>query len=181
MGYFACLDVHYEADDANACAVVFASGPPERIIAEYCQAITQAEEYVPGEFYKRELPSLLAVFGQIREQIDLILIDGYVWLGNGRKGLGWYLFEELSGKIPVIGVAKSYFAGASGYATVYRGTSSKPLYVTSIGMDLDTAALLISSMGGSHRIPHILKRVDQLTRERDGSRNNIHRPLDGRQ
>lgn len=164
MGYFASLDVHYKAADANACAVVFEPGPPERIVAEYCQVIFQTEEYVPGEFYRRELPCLLAVLGQIREQIDLIVIDGYVWLGHGRKGLGWYLFEELSGKIPVIGVAKSYFAGASGYAAVYRGMSSKPLYVTSIGLDLGEAARLIRNMGGPYRIPQVLKRADQLAR-----------------
>lgn len=42
--------------------------------------------YQPGEFYRRELPCLLAVLacGPVAE---VIVVDGYVWLGPERAGL----------------------------------------------------------------------------------------------
>ena len=52
--------------------------------------------YVPGQFYRRELPCLLAVFGLVRQPLEIILIDGYVWLdAQGMPGLGGHLFDAL--------------------------------------------------------------------------------------
>jgi len=40
---------------------------------------------------------------------EFIVIDGYVFTdGISRPGLGFYLYNSLSCKTPVIGVAKSY-------------------------------------------------------------------------
>lgn len=179
MSYSACLDVHYDARFAHACAVVFELGPPERVVAEYCHVIHDVEDYVPGEFYRRELPCLLAIYGCIKESLDLIFIDGYVWLGDGRKGLGAYLYGDVPGAIPVIGVAKSPFAGGSGHALVYRGESRKPLYVTSVGIELDEAASTVRNLGGGHRIPEVLKRADRLSRSRyGGSREDPAPPME---
>lgn len=55
------------------------------------------------------------------------------------KGLGAYLYEALK----------------------------RPLYITSLGVDLTEAAKLIENLGGSYRIPDILKKVDKLTRSPD--------------
>lgn len=170
MSYSACLDVQYDARTAHACAVVFELEPSERVISEYCHVIHDVEDYVPGKFYRRELPCLLAIHRQIAEPLDLIFIDGYVWLGGGRKGLGAHLYDEIPGRIPIIGVAKSHFVGADGYALVYRGESRRPLYVTSAGIALGEAARIVRNLSGSHRIPKVLKRVDRLTRSRDGRR-----------
>lgn len=78
--------------------------------------------------------------------------------------MGAHLFESQNGKLPIIGVAKTYFEGCEDYRTVYRGNSVKPLYVSSIGIDLDCAAKLIKGLGGTHRIPDMLRRVDHLTK-----------------
>ncbi len=178
----ACFDVYYEPTRAKACCVVFAvrgapataagplsafcptSGPSERIMSEYCRLVTPINEYVPGQFYKRELPCILSVHEKVKEDISVAIVDGFVALGEGKKGLGAHLFEALGGKTAVIGVAKTFFKGCIEYATVYRGGSRRPLYVSSIGVDLDYSANLVQSLGGSHRIPAVLKRVDQLSR-----------------
>lgn len=161
----ACLDVYYYGDYAKACCIVFEVAPKEKIISEHCKIIKPVSEYIPGEFYKRELPCLLEVYKSIKEEIDLIIIDGFVVLEKGKKGLGSYLFGILNNKTPVIGVAKSYFRGCQNYAHVYRGKSNKPLYISSIGIDLGFSAELIKNLGGANRIPAMLKRVDRLTRE----------------
>jgi deoxyribonuclease V len=97
-------------------------------------------------------------------QPDLILIDGYVWLDENEIGLGVYLYNELGGKIPVIGVAKSKFKTHSKVKEVFRGNSHTPLYVSSIGIDLVEATQNIKNMHGSFRLPTLLKKVDQLCR-----------------
>ncbi len=159
------LDVHYN-DYARACCVVFEMGPVEKIVAEYCEIIDTVNEYIPGEFYKRELPCLLQVYQNVKEKVDIIIIDGFVQLGPGKMGLGGRLFTALDKKIPVIGVAKTYFKGCTDYRCIYRGASRKPLYISSIGVDLEYSAALIKNLGGANRIPAVLKRVDQLTRNK---------------
>jgi deoxyribonuclease V len=93
----------------------------------------------------------------------VIVIDGYVWLdAQGNKGLGAHLFELLNCEIPVIGVAKTSFATATNAIEVFRGQSSRPLWVTAIGTNEFDAAKLVRSMHGNHRIPTILTLVDRL-------------------
>jgi endonuclease V-like protein UPF0215 family len=43
----------------------------------------------------------------------------------------------------------------------------RPLYITSIGIDLDYATELIKNMKGNNRIPTLLKTLDTLTKEKD--------------
>lgn len=161
----ACFDVYYKKDQAKACCIVFETDPTEKTLSTYCQVIESVSGYISGEFYRRELPCILKVYKMIKEDIDLIIIDGFVTLGNSKKGLGAYLFESLDKKLPVIGVAKTYFRGCENYVEIYRGKSGKPLYISSIGIDLDCSAKFIKNLNGIYRIPDILKKVDQLSRE----------------
>ena len=76
------------------------------------------------------------------------------------------MFEFLGSDIPVIGVAKNSFATIDKLRReVYRGESSKPLYVTALGIDLDKASQFIADMHGAFRMPTILKLVDQHCRQ----------------
>ena len=109
-----------------------------------------------------ELPCILSLLEQFEEVPDEMLIDGYVMLGD-RPGLGQHLFESFSGKIPVIGVAKSKYRDSSA-GEVFRGGSKRPLYVTSAGIGPQKASEKISLMRGAHNIPTLLKRADLLAR-----------------
>jgi deoxyribonuclease V len=71
----------------------------------------------------------------------------------------------MGGRIPVIGVAKTYFQGSRA-VSVRRPGSDRPLFVTAVGVDLTAAAQQIASMHGPYRIPTLLRRVDQLARGR---------------
>lgn len=123
--------------------------------------------YAPGEFYRRELPLLLAVLEKLEHSPDAILIDGYVWLdAKGRRGLGAHLFEELNQETPVVGLAKTRFAGAEEFAEqVLRGKGSNPLYVTAAGIDADDATAHVRAMHGEHRIPTLVALADKLGRD----------------
>lgn len=136
----------------------------EKIVSHYVETIGKVNDYVPGEFYKRELPCLLKVYGKVKEEISLAIVDGYVWLEVGKKGLGGYFFEALCKKTPVIGVAKTFFKGCRDYIEVYRGQSNRPLFVSSAGIGLAHAAELIKNLKGENRLPEMLKKVDLLTR-----------------
>jgi deoxyribonuclease V len=160
----AALDVAYTARGAHAAAVLFDDWTSPAAVTERCVALAEVAAYIPGEFYRRELPCLLAALNQLAELPHTILIDGYVWLAPDRPGLGFHLFEALSSRAIIVGVAKSQFSGASSALPVLRGTSAKPLFITAQGIPADVAAKCVASMHGKFRIPTLLQRADALSR-----------------
>lgn len=163
------VDVHYSKDDrASIVGITFRNWSDTAPVSVFKDNLQHVEPYVPGSFYKRELPCILKLIKQIDlSRIEVIVVDGYVYLADdGRLGLGSYLYYELKEKIPVIGVAKSYFHWDDKLVTkVYRGKSHRPLYITAVGLDRNSAASAIQSMAGEYRIPTLLKLLDQETRK----------------
>lgn len=126
------------------------------------------KEYIPGEFYKRELPCIISLLNKYDlKNIEVIIVDGFVYLNDENKfGLGGYLYEKLDRKIPVIGVAKTNFATIlKNKKSLLRGESKKPLFITAIGIELKDAVQKIQNMDGEFRIPTLLKELDRLTKE----------------
>ena len=160
----ACVDVDYRNVGAVAACVSFRAWSDGRPAAEFVVQISDVEPYQSGQFYRRELPCILAVLKSLPDLPQVIVIDGYVWLGDRQPGLGAHLYEALERRVAVIGVAKTRFVRAEPVELVLRGRSRSPLYVTAVGMDLAEAANRIRTMHGSCRIPTLLKRVDQLSR-----------------
>jgi deoxyribonuclease V len=159
----ACLDVHYTSTGASVGCVLFSDWSDARPAREVREVVSVSAAYEPGSFYKRELPGLLHVLEPLRDQVELAIVDGYVWLdAHGRPGLGAHLHHALG--VPVIGVAKTAFQGSSFAIPVLRGTSKKPLHVTAVGIEVQAAARLIQAMHGEHRLPTLLKRADHLAR-----------------
>ena len=160
------LDVHYREKEAKAVGVLFHWEDAESIevLVEY---IKEVADYIPGEFYKRELPCLMQVIKKIDiNLIEAIIVDGYIYVDNEKTyGLGGKLYEKLGSKIPVIGVAKTpFFTNKETVKEINRGKSKNPLYISSIGIDLDRAAKQIEDMYGNFRIPEILKKLDTITK-----------------
>jgi len=160
----AALDVHYDeiASSALAAAVVFQNWEDEEPLREFTVRCDGIAPYVPGQFFQRELPCLLAVLSVIQEPINVVVIDGYVTLGD-KPGLGIHLWEALQRQKAVVGVAKTRFHSASA-VEVCRGLSKTPLFVTAVGMEVAEAAAKVVTMAGSHRIPMLLRGADQLAR-----------------
>lgn len=165
----ACLDVDYSPTRTCASCVLFARWDSNKPTAELLARLnaTDAAGYVPGAFYERELPALLTVLGKLPfavDALDALVIDGYVWLGRERPGLGHHLFEATGRRVPVIGVAKNAFADNDVAIPLLRGESQKPLYVTAVGVDAGQAHRAVADMHGRHRIPTLLKWVDRACR-----------------
>jgi deoxyribonuclease V len=161
------FDVYYSNNIAQAVAIGFDHWTDSVPKVSEKELIINIEEYVPGEFYKRELPCILKVLGKLRpDTISTIVVDGYVQLDDkGTPGLGGRLYQMLQEKIPVVGVAKKSFAdNHRRVREVLRGQSLQPLYVTSAGIDVDDAAANVRAMHGDHRIPTLLKQLDTLSR-----------------
>ncbi|MGR8979205.1 MAG: endonuclease V [Gammaproteobacteria bacterium] len=159
----AAFDVHYPEDGgALAAAVVFENFSDRSPCSIYRKRIASVEDYIPGSFYRRELPCILSLLAEIRETIHTVIIDGYVRIGS-RPGLGEHLRNSVDFNLQVIGVAKSRFEGSRA-EEVLRGNSRRPLYVTSLGFDAKQAADLVLSMHGKNRIPTLLKAVDKMSR-----------------
>ena len=159
------VDVDYRNDKAIAAGVLFKNWEDREPVQELIAEILTVAEYEPGQFYKRELPCVLALLQQLEQLPEFIVIDGYVYLdGNLKPGFGRHLHDALEGKSVIIGMAKSRFKDTPAETEIFRGGSKRALYVTAIGIDETKAKGFIMQMHGAHRIPTILKRVDQLSK-----------------
>ncbi|HEX3148507.1 MAG TPA: endonuclease V [Gemmataceae bacterium] len=161
----AFVDVDYREVGAVAAAVLASAWTDAVPTAEFTTFVPSVADYVPGEFYRRELPCIEAILNRCPAVPNVVIIDGYVWLGPDRPGLGAKLHEALGFRTPVVGVAKTAFKSAASIAIeVHRSASRQPLWVTAIGTDPTTAAEAIRTMHGSYRIPSLIRRVDQVAR-----------------
>lgn len=168
MPRIAVVDVQYERTEGTGALLLL----EDWTASTTCGAVTTHRkglaEYEPGAFFKRELPVLLALLQELEavaSRPEIIVVDGYCWLGPERAGLGVHLYSALVPRIPVVGVAKSSFVGAAP-VEVRRGSSQRPLFVTAVGMDLSVAAACVQSMHGPHRLPTFIKGADVLCRQR---------------
>ena len=160
------VDVQYRDNTGFCAGLLFQQWDAAEAMASFVAATPEVGEYVPGEFYKRELPCILNLLQSIHEPVTCVVIDGFVFLdGSSRPGLGKHLYDALQGAVPVIGVAKSSFDGIGADYRVQRGESGRPLFVTAIGCELAYAKEAVAMMHGKHRLPTILKSVDQLCRK----------------
>lgn len=159
----AAVDVGYSASGALAAGVLFDSFSSSIPSATASLSIADVEPYVPGSFYRRELPCLLALLQSVPWRPTILLVDGYVWLSDGKPGLGAHVFEALGGPA-VIGVAKTAFHGATSAIPVLRGESRSPLYVSAAGIEPAAASAHVQSMHGASRIPTMLRLADRLSR-----------------
>jgi deoxyribonuclease V len=157
----AIFDVDYKETQAQ-CACLLIEDWDSLDYKIYKVLIDDVADYESGSFYKRELPCIVQALNSVSETLDFIVIDGYVTLGE-KKGLGVYLYEYLEVKIPIIGVAKTKFLSADSIELT-RGSSVKPLYITSIGIDNSVSKSYIENMKGDFRIPFILKEADRICR-----------------
>jgi len=161
------LDVSYDPPFAYSAAVVFNDWSSSEPVAIQKARTKIESSYIPGEFYLRELPAVKAVLQKVAGDVSVIIIDGYVRFAEDRPALGWYLFHDLGSQVPVVGVAKSQFRSARSGVAVKRGDSQKPLYVTSIVLPEEEAALKIKIMHGKYRIPTMIRLADLESRAYD--------------
>jgi len=162
------FDTYYFDGKAKTVCLEFTEWNQSENFKIHTEIIDNVAEYIPGEFYKRELPCILSLLNQIDlKKVEAIIVDGFVYLDDEKKyGLGGHLYEKLNQEIPIIGVAKTNFASIEkDKRSLFRGDSQKPLYVTAIGIELGDAFQKVESMAGEFRMPTLLREMDRLTKE----------------
>src|SRR5262245_105097 len=159
----ACVDVAYQGTRARAAGIAFRDWLEDSVVEERVLSLCDIEPYKSGQFFIRELPCLLAVL-RVLPPMQVVLIDGYVWLEENRPGLGAHLYQALEGRVAVIGVAKSRYLVAENVQVIVRGKSKQPLYISAVGLSIAEAAEHVRSMHGPYRMPTLLKKVDLLSR-----------------
>jgi deoxyribonuclease V len=164
-----CLDVDYRDTEGFAAGIVFRDWSDAKATDERVVRVAGVQPYEAGQFFRRELPCLLAVL-RVLPPVETVIVDGYVWLdGPSKPGLGAHLYQALDERVAVIGVAKTKFRGAHGVREVTRGASKRPLFVTAAGMEPEVAADFVRCMHGNYRIPTLLVRVDYLCRHSEAT------------
>ena len=163
------FDTYYFDDEAKTVCLGFENWLAQVPDFELVESIQEPGDYESGAFYKRELPCILSILDHINLQKgDILVVDGYVLLSDeGKLGLGGYLYRGIRRKIPRnVGVAKKAFKdNVLHVREVLRGESKNPLYITSLGIDVDTAANAVEAMHGAYRMPDLLRLLDQKTKE----------------
>lgn len=161
------FDTYYLNGQAKTVCLGFEDWLAQAPDFELVEFIQEPGEYESGAFYKRELPCILSILKQINLQKgDILVVDGYVVLSDaGKLGLGGYLYHELQKEYPIVGVAKKAFKDNVVHVReVLRGESKNPLFITSLGIDVDTATRSIEAMYGAYRMPDLLRLLDQKTK-----------------
>ena len=82
------IDAYYKETKAQVVGVLFnwEDENPKNILVE---TVERVEEYIPGEFYKRELPCLLKIVEKVNlSDLEAIIVDGHVYVENEKYGLG---------------------------------------------------------------------------------------------
>ena len=83
------VDVAYVEAEGVAAGVLLKGWSDISPSREIVVRVPRVEEYVPGEFFRRELPCIEAVLEQVDEPLECVVVDGYVTLGEPpRDGLG---------------------------------------------------------------------------------------------
>lgn len=170
------IDSYYYSDtNCYTVGLVFShwnSKDPDCILES---TVSEFAPYIPGQFYKRELPGVLSIIRQVNlREFDTIILDGFTRLLDNSlnviPGLGEKLETEL-GIIPglsIIGVAKSMFCKSDSVSLpLYRGQAKTPLWISvSSGSEIDlmTARDYIKSMYGDSKLPDMLKLLDKHTK-----------------
>ncbi len=161
------FDTYYFNSQAKTVCLAFETWNAIEPVAIYRETLSGIADYVPGQFYKRELPCILSLLQQIdATAVNAIVVDGYVYLDDEQTpGLGCHLYNAIQQNIPVIGVAKSNFTTLDKLKLpLLRGGSANPLYISSVGIEVEKARQYILTMVGPYRIPTLLKTLDTETK-----------------
>ncbi len=108
VNYIAGIDVAVAHDRLVGCAGVF-TFPQLKLIEQACALAQDRIPYVPGFLSFREIPVILQCYKKLKQEPDLLLVDGQGIAHPRGLGLATHLGIILNK--PTIGCAKSHLYG----------------------------------------------------------------------
>ena len=79
------VDVDYREARARVAGILFREWGDAQAVTELVVECEVTDDYRPGAFFRRELPCIEHLLREIRQPIDCIVVDGYVYLGMERR------------------------------------------------------------------------------------------------
>ncbi|TGE28060.1 deoxyribonuclease V [Hymenobacter metallicola] len=178
-------DVEYNPHtELIAGAIVLLDADTKAVVEVATHVMPVSFPYVPGLFSFREMPPLLAAYGKLHQQPDVLICDGHGLAHPRRFGLACHIGVELD--IPTIGCGKTRLTGQYENLAAGRGSTApltdeatgevlglvvrtqpgiNPLFV-SVGhrVALPTAAGLVLAMSEAVRQPETTRQADAYAR-----------------
>ncbi len=167
------VDVSYKGKNAFCSAVILDMKSLSLIESRNLSCIV-SEPYIPGLFMLREAKPILLTIKKLREDFDVLLVDGQGVLHPRNCGLACYVGLKLDK--PVIGVAKKLLCGEiqfdskiklNGKILGHKISNKKTIYV-SIGhkISLRTAITIIkNTILSNNWYPEPLRIADQNSKK----------------
>src|ERR1700694_3848158 len=176
-----------EQNGMARAAVVLLSFPALEMLERHVYEEPIRMEYIPGLLSFREIPCIIGAFAQLKQQPDLVMVDGQGIAHPRRLGIAAHLGLWLH--LPTIGCAKSILTGhyeeselseeAGAWLPLkYRGetigaavrtrTRVKPMII-SLGqrISLETSLRYVLACSKGYRLPEPTRQADKLSKEND--------------
>ncbi len=148
------VDVSYKNDMAFCSAVIY-DIKQKKVIESVNSKIKSKSSYIPGLFMLKESKPIFNVLKKLKQNFDLLLVDGNGQLHPRYCGLACYI--GLKYNIPTIGVSKKLLCGKvqddsqvfyGGKIVGYQIKKNKKKIYVSVGnkINLKTATRLVNEM-----------------------------------
>ncbi|HEY0755113.1 MAG TPA: deoxyribonuclease V [Ktedonobacteraceae bacterium] len=184
--YVAGVDMAINENNGMArAAVVLLSFPELRMLEKHVYEEPIRMEYIPGLLSFRELPAVLGAMDQLKQQPDIVMVDGQGIAHPRRLGIAAHLGLWLD--IPAIGCAKSILVGTHEPvgetvgdwspliyshevigAVLRTRAKVKPMYISQ-GHKISLASSIkyVLACGGGYRLPETTRQADKLSKDND--------------
>lgn len=176
------MAINEESGMARA-AVVLLSYPELEIVERHVYEEPVRMPYIPGLLSFREIPCILGAFAQLKQQPDLVMVDGQGIAHPRRLGIASHLGLWLD--LPTIGCAKSILTGhhtpvgeevgawvplrADGEtigAVLRTRAHVKPMIVSpGHRISLETSLRYVLACSKGYRLPEPTRQADKLSKD----------------
>lgn len=176
-----------EQNGMARAAVVLLSFPELDILERHVYEEPIRMEYIPGLLSFREIPCITGAFAQLKQQPDLVMVDGQGIAHPRRLGIAAHLGLWLD--LPTIGCAKSILTGSYEESELseeagawlplkYRGETIgaavrtrsrvKPMII-SLGhrISLESSIRYVLQCARGYRLPEPTRQADKLSKQND--------------
>lgn len=176
-----------EHNEMARAAVVLLSYPELEVQEQHVYEEPVRMPYIPGLLSFREIPCILGAFAQLKEQPDLVMVDGQGIAHPRRLGIAAHLGLWLD--LPTIGCAKSILRGhyaekalgeeaGAWVPLIYKGetigaavrtrTRVKPMIISAgYRISLQTSISYVLACSKGYKLPEPTRLADKLSKDNE--------------